>query len=86
MKEKYQIGAIIGEGNYTIVKECTDRETRREFALKIINKAKIFAQEDPISNEIRIMKMLRHENIVQLMDEWETEDEIYLVMEQIEVW
>ncbi|XP_054205065.1 serine/threonine-protein kinase DCLK2 isoform X3 [Homo sapiens] len=38
--EKYKIGKVIGDGNFAVVKECIDRSTGKEFALKIIDKAK----------------------------------------------
>ncbi|XP_036047164.1 serine/threonine-protein kinase DCLK2 isoform X5 [Onychomys torridus] len=38
--EKYRIGKVIGDGNFAVVKECMDRSTGKEFALKIIDKAK----------------------------------------------
>ncbi|XP_027455106.1 serine/threonine-protein kinase DCLK2 isoform X3 [Zalophus californianus] len=38
--EKYKIGKVIGDGNFAVVKECMDRSTGKEFALKIIDKAK----------------------------------------------
>lgn len=85
MKEKYQIGTTVGEGNYAVVKVCQEKHTHQDFLLKIINRGKIFGQEDLICNELKIMRMLHHENVVQLLDEWETHDEICLVMEQIKV-
>lgn len=35
--ENYEIGQIIGEGNYSIVRECKDINTGIHFALKIID-------------------------------------------------
>lgn len=36
-------------------------------------------------NEIAIMKHCHHPNIVRLIEEFETEDEIYLVLEYVKV-
>jgi len=68
-----------------VVKEIREKETNRDLVLRVINKAKVFGQEDLITNELKIMKTLRHENILQVVDDWETSDEICLVLEQIEV-
>ncbi|KAI1238587.1 hypothetical protein IHE44_0013322 [Lamprotornis superbus] len=38
--EKYKVGKVIGDGNFAVVKECVERSTGKEFALKIIDKAK----------------------------------------------
>lgn len=76
---------LIGEGNYAVVKEIREKKTNTDLVLRVINKAKVFGQEDLITNELKIMKTLRHENILQVVDDWETSDEICLVLEQIEV-
>lgn len=38
-----------------------------------------------IDNEIAIMKACNHENIVRLYEEYETKEEIYLVLELVKV-
>ncbi|MGH0152513.1 UNVERIFIED_CONTAM: hypothetical protein FKN15_041409 [Acipenser sinensis] len=38
--ERYKVGRTIGDGNFAIVRECVERSTGREYALKIINKSK----------------------------------------------
>ncbi|XP_034969858.1 serine/threonine-protein kinase DCLK2 isoform X5 [Zootoca vivipara] len=38
--EKYKVGKVIGDGNFAVVKECIERSTGKEFALKIIDKGK----------------------------------------------
>lgn len=34
------MGRTIGDGNFAVVRECTEHSTGREYALKIINKGK----------------------------------------------
>lgn len=38
--ERYKVGRMIGDGNFAVVRECVERSTGREYALKIINKGK----------------------------------------------
>lgn len=38
--ERYRVGRMIGDGNFALVRECVERSTGREYALKIINKSK----------------------------------------------
>lgn len=38
--ERYKVGRTIGDGNFAVVRECVERSTGREYALKIINKGK----------------------------------------------
>ncbi|XP_078542002.1 serine/threonine-protein kinase DCLK3 [Lissotriton helveticus] len=79
----YEIGRTIGDGNFAIVKECRVRSVNQQYAMKIIDKSKLKGKEDMIENEISIIKDLSHPNIVKLLDEYETETEIYLIMEYV---
>nr|CAB3236351.1 serine/threonine-protein kinase DCLK1 [Phallusia mammillata] len=83
IESRYEIGKTIGDGNFAVVKECRLRNTESEYAMKIIDKSKLKGKEDMIENEIAIMKNCHHPNIVRLIEEFETEDEIYLVLEYI---
>ncbi|KAM4689013.1 serine/threonine-protein kinase DCLK3 [Discoglossus pictus] len=79
----YEIGRIIGDGNFAVVKECKLRNVNQEFAMKIIDKAKLKGKEDIIENEVKIIKSLSHPNIVRLLDDYETDTDIYLILEYI---
>ncbi|KAF3818586.1 hypothetical protein GH733_012003, partial [Mirounga leonina] len=90
--EKYKIGKVIGDGNFAVVKECMDRSTGREFALKIIDKAKCCGKvqykklrnlEHLIENEVSILRRVKHPNIIMLVEEMETATELFLVMELV---
>uniref|UniRef100_A0A2K5C976 Protein kinase domain-containing protein n=1 Tax=Aotus nancymaae TaxID=37293 RepID=A0A2K5C976_AOTNA len=62
--ERYKVGRTIGDGNFAVVKECVERSTAREYALKIIKK-------------------MKHPNIVLLIEEMDVPTELYLVMELV---
>uniref|UniRef100_A0A5F4W9D5 non-specific serine/threonine protein kinase n=1 Tax=Callithrix jacchus TaxID=9483 RepID=A0A5F4W9D5_CALJA len=81
--EKYKIGKVIGDGNFAVVKECIDRSTGKEFALKIIDKAKCCGKEHLIENEVSILRQVKHPNIIMLVEEMETATELFLVMELV---
>ncbi|XP_054418657.1 serine/threonine-protein kinase DCLK2 isoform X5 [Pteronotus mesoamericanus] len=81
--EKYKIGKVIGDGNFAVVKECVDRSTGKEFALKIIDKAKCCGKEHLIENEVSILRRVKHPNIIMLVEEMETATELFLVMELV---
>ncbi|XP_035307173.1 serine/threonine-protein kinase DCLK2 isoform X5 [Cricetulus griseus] len=81
--EKYRIGKVIGDGNFAVVKECVDRSTGKEFALKIIDKAKCCGKEHLIENEVSILRRVKHPNIILLVEEMETATELFLVMELV---
>ncbi|XP_018409848.1 PREDICTED: serine/threonine-protein kinase DCLK1 isoform X2 [Nanorana parkeri] len=81
--ERYKVGRTIGDGNFAIVKECVERSTGREYALKIINKSKCRGKEHMIQNEVSILRRVKHPNIVLLIEEMDMPNELYLVMELV---
>ncbi|XP_053316625.1 serine/threonine-protein kinase DCLK2 isoform X2 [Spea bombifrons] len=81
--EKYKVGKVIGDGNFAVVKECVERSTGKEFALKIIDKAKCCGKEHLIENEVAILRQVKHPNIIMLIEEMDTATELYLVMELV---
>ncbi|KAM8808175.1 serine/threonine-protein kinase DCLK2 [Eudromia elegans] len=81
--EKYKVGKVIGDGNFAVVKECIERSTGKEFALKIIDKAKCCGKEHLIENEVSILRRVKHPNIIMLIEEMDTPTELYLVMELV---
>lgn len=83
LAQRYEIGKIIGEGNFAVVKECTERKTNRRYALKVIDKAKCKGKEQMIENEVSILRNVDHPNIILLVDEFDTKDELFLVMELV---
>lgn len=38
--ERYKVGRTLGDGNFAVVRECVERSTGREYALKVISKNK----------------------------------------------
>ncbi|KAK1174908.1 serine/threonine-protein kinase DCLK2 isoform X1 [Acipenser oxyrinchus oxyrinchus] len=81
--DKYKIGKVIGDGNFAVVKECVERSTGKEFALKIIDKAKCSGKEHLIENEVAVLRRVKHPNIIMLIEEVDTAAELYLVMELV---
>nr|XP_008110198.1 PREDICTED: serine/threonine-protein kinase DCLK2 [Anolis carolinensis] len=81
--EKYKVGKVIGDGNFAVVKECIERSTGKEFALKIIDKGKCCGKEHLIENEVSILRRVKHPNIIMLIEEMDTTTELYLVMELV---
>ncbi|XP_041839639.1 serine/threonine-protein kinase DCLK2 isoform X2 [Melanotaenia boesemani] len=81
--EKYKVGKVIGDGNFAVVKECVERSTGKEFALKIIDKAKCRGKEHLIENEVAVLRKVKHPNIIMLIEEVDTPAELYLVMELV---
>ena len=75
----------LGEGTFGTVRLGINVETGEQVAVKILEKVKILQLEDKtrVENEIKILKCLRHANIVHLYSVVQTDTAIYLIMEYI---
>jgi len=80
---RYEIGKKIGDGNFAIVYRCRMANTQSEFAMKVIDKSIMKGKEEMIENEVAIMRLCRHPNIVKLIEEFETIESIYLILELV---
>ena len=80
--EHYEITKDIGEGNFGIVKLGVRKQTKEKVAIKIIKKDGLLSNRmERIKNEIDIMKICQHPNIVHLIDHFENADFIFIVMD-----
>eukprot|EP00347_Sterkiella_histriomuscorum_P006969 403350750 len=90
----YIIGKVIGEGTFGKVKLGThiltgEKVNYKHFqyfiqvAVKILEKDKITEDADVerVEREIKILKLIRHPNIIQLYEIIETPKQLYLIME-----
>ncbi|KAM3133228.1 hypothetical protein pb186bvf_014656 [Paramecium bursaria] len=73
----YQIKNPIGRGAGSFVCRILNRQTKLEYAAKIIQKSN---NKDKLLNEIGIHKQLKHDNIVELIETLEDNDNYYLIM------
>ncbi|OQR97843.1 calcium/calmodulin dependent protein kinase [Achlya hypogyna] len=81
----YSMGPALGEGNFSIVKQCTHKATGKPYAVKCIKKTALKKKDlDNIHREMEILRKLDHPNIVKLIDVFDNEgDMCYLVMELV---
>jgi len=75
------IGEEIGKGSFSTVKRGRNKATGKEFAVKIIQKK--FIKLHLLEREIKIMKQLKHDHILPLIEVFENKDNIYLVLELV---
>ena len=80
------LGPKLGEGTFGVVRIATHILTGEKVAVKILEKQKLTKDLDKkrLEREIKILKMMHHNNIVQLYNVIETSQSIYLVMEFID--
>ena len=80
----YLINEELGSGGFGKVVSGTHIPTGEKVAIKIMDKEQIMSDElnkERVLNEISILKIVRHNNIVKLYEVMETPQKIYLVME-----
>ena len=72
----------LGEGHFGLVKRCIEKSTGKEYAVKIMNKSKIKEKDlNFLIQERNYMSLIKHPNIVSLIQDFEDEQCIYFVME-----
>ena len=81
----YVLGKAIGKGTFGKVKLAIHQVTGEKVAIKILEKMRIKDASDieRVSREIKILKLVRHPNVVQLYEIIETPKQIFLVMEYV---
>lgn len=83
--EQYESLGLVGEGSYGMVLKCRHRETGQLVAIK-----KFIESEDDkmvkkiAMREIRMLKQLRHDNLVNLIEVFRRKKRLYLVFEFVD--
>jgi len=84
LEEYYSIEkAVIGEGSYGSVQKCQYKDTGEWRAVKTINRG-LVKNAEQFREEMAIMKLLDHPNIVRLYETFEDARNVYLVLELCE--
>jgi serine/threonine protein kinase len=67
---KYELGKTLGEGTFAKVKYAKNMETGESVAIKVLDKDKVLKHKmvEQIKREISTMKLVKHPNIVQLLE------------------
>lgn len=79
----YEIGRVIGDGNFAVVQECRRRDNGQTFAVKIVERSKLIGREHMMQNELSLLGSLCHPRIVRLLVHHHTPTHSYLVMELV---
>ena len=82
---QFHLTEKLGQGTFGIVVLGTHEITGEKVAVKILDKEKILQETDKsrLEREIKILKNMRHKNIVRLYDVKETRTSLYIIMEYI---
>lgn len=83
VKRRYDIGAMVGDGNFAVVRECRRRADGRHLAVKVVERCKLIGREHMMQNELSLLGSLRHPRVVRLFAHHHTRTHSYLVMELV---
>jgi len=82
---KYEVLGVVGEGAYGVVLKCRNKENRNVVAIK---KFKESEDDDVVRKttmrEVKILRMLRHQSIVSLLEAFRRKGKLYLVLEYVD--
>ncbi|KAJ2964982.1 hypothetical protein NQZ79_g180 [Umbelopsis isabellina] len=84
-EEAYSLGAVLGAGNFAQVHIATERETGKEYAVKVVDKER-FAGKPKLLASLRkeiavLMGLKRHSCIMSVENVFEVPSSMYLVLE-----
>lgn len=85
IRSKYTFKEVIGTGAFSevLLAECKGDSSIRFVAIKCIDKKGIKGKEESLENEITVLQRLKHPNIVDLIDVYEDQKKVFLVMELV---
>lgn len=75
---KYDIKALIGRGNFSKVVRVEHRVTKQPYAIKMLDRVQ---GREVFESEVAVLRRVKHNYIIQLIEVFETKDKVYMVME-----
>mmetsp|Transcript_13575 Transcript_13575/g.20464 ORF Transcript_13575/g.20464 Transcript_13575/m.20464 type:complete len:345 (+) Transcript_13575:68-1102(+) len=88
LEKTYKIGELLGEGNFAQVFKGTHKKTKKEYALKIVQKksadAKKLIDLQRLAQEVQILATLKHPGIMGFYEVIETKTKVVLVCELLQ--
>ncbi|CAB3398049.1 unnamed protein product [Caenorhabditis bovis] len=77
----YEIGAVIGKGNFSSVHVSKRKSDGRKCALKQVEKRAMRGKCFFVDNEVEMLSLIQHDHIVSIIDAYSTETHYFLVIE-----
>jgi len=80
----YDVKDAVGKGKFGTVKLGIHKKTGKKVAIKVMKKKQMTLQDIELQKrEIEILKICQHPSIIKLLDVFENQDYIYIVMEYL---
>ncbi|XP_027339988.1 CBL-interacting serine/threonine-protein kinase 5-like isoform X1 [Abrus precatorius] len=82
---KYEIGKLLGQGNFAKVYHGRNLSTNESVAIKVIKKERLQKERlvKQIKREVSVMRLVRHPHIVQLKEVMANKAKIFMVVEYV---
>uniref|UniRef100_A0A6Q2Y0A9 non-specific serine/threonine protein kinase n=1 Tax=Esox lucius TaxID=8010 RepID=A0A6Q2Y0A9_ESOLU len=74
--------AELGRGRFSVVKCCDQKSTKRQVAVKLVNKK--LMKRDQVTQELGLLQRVQHTHLVTLLDTYETPSSYALVLEMVD--
>ena len=84
MQNKYKVLGVVGEGAYGIVYKCRNEETKEFVAIKKFKETDDDIVKKTMKRELRVLQLLKHENIVEFKEAFRKKNNLFLVFEYVE--
>jgi len=84
IRDKYIIGDELGRGGFSIVYKAVRKSDDEKVAVKIVQKTLIREDIKLLRREIEIMKSVHHPHILSLIEIYEDNESVYIVMELVD--
>lgn len=84
MHNQYEVIGIVGEGAYGIVYKCKNKETGEFVAIKKFKEIQDEIVKKTMARELRVLKMLKNDNIVEYKGAFKRKENLFLVFEYVE--
>ena len=85
INEKYIKGEILGQGIFSKVRECIDKQSLKRYAVKIMKKDRLRRMGANVSKniqkEMHLISKLNHKNVMKMIDSFTTNKKLYIFME-----
>lgn len=83
---KYELGKTLGEGSFAKVKYAKNLQTADTVAIKIIDREHVLRHKmvEQIKREISTMKLIKHPNVLSLIEVMASKTKIYIVLEYVD--
>jgi len=82
MHKHYEMKEVLGTGAFATVKRAVKKSDKSEYAIKIIDKAKLNKEElAVIHDEVDIMQKVNHPHCVKMFELYDTKKKLYMVLE-----